>query len=252
MRLTQKIFSIVEPSPDSKHNTFWFDAFILTLIVLNVLFVVLQSDEGINEIFGSFFRPFEVFSVAVFSIEYIMRVWSCVEMEKYRHPFFGRIKWMLSPMALIDLLAVLPFYLPLVGVDLLFMRIFRLFRIFRLLKISRYLDATKIVRGVLLSKKEELYISLFIISVNLLVVSSLMYYVERDIQPQEFGSIPKSLWWAVNTLTTVGYGDVYPITTIGKILGSIVAILGIAVVALPTGILASGFSAEIGKHKNRS
>lgn len=107
------------------------------------------------------------------------------------------------------------------------------------------------IRNVIVNKKEELLISLFAISVLLLVVSSFMYFVEGDIQPQAFGSIPKSLWWGVITMTTVGYGDVYPVTTVGKILGSIVAILGVGIVALPTGLLASGFSDEIKKRKNK-
>ena len=158
---------------------------------------------------------------------------------------------MTSPMALIDLLAILPFYLPFAGIDLRFIRIFRLFRIFRLLKISRYINAAEMIRNVIVNKKEELLISLFAISVILLVVSSFMYFVEGDIQPQAFGSIPKSLWWGVITMTTVGYGDVYPVTTVGKILGSIVAILGVGIVALPTGLLASGFSDEIKKRKNK-
>ena len=158
---------------------------------------------------------------------------------------------MTSPMALIDLLAILPFYLPFAEIDLRFIRIFRLFRIFRLLKISRYINAAEMIRNVIVNKKEELLISLFAISVLLLVVSSFMYFVEGDIQPQAFGSIPKSLWWGVITMTTVGYGDVYPVTTVGKILGSIVAILGVGIVALPTGLLASGFSDEIKKRKNK-
>ena len=158
---------------------------------------------------------------------------------------------MTSPMALIDLLAILPFYLPFAGIDLRFIRIFRLFRIFRLLKISRYINAAEMIRNVIVNKKEELLISLFAISVILLVVSSFMYFVEGDIQPQAFGSIPKSLWWGVITMTTVGYGDVYPVTTVGKILGSIVAMLCVGIVALPTGLLASGFSDEIKKRKNK-
>ena len=147
----------------------------------------------INAKFNLFFWRFELFSVVVFTIEYVFRLWSCVEMTKYRNPITGRLRWMTSPMALIDLLAILPFYLPFVGIDLRFIRIFRLFRIFRLLKISRYVNAAEMIRNVILNKKEELLISLFIISVLLLVVSSLMYFVEGDIQPQAFGSISKSL-----------------------------------------------------------
>lgn len=251
MTLRQKVFSLVEPSPNMKHATFWFDAFILILILLNILAVILQSDAKINAKFYLFFSRFELFSVVVFTIEYVFRLWSCVEKTKYINPITGRLRWMTSPMALIDLLAILPFYLPFAGIDLRFIRIFRLFRIFRLLKISRYINAAEMIRNVIVNKKEELLISLFAISVLLLVVSSFMYFVEGDIQPQAFGSIPKSLWWGVITMTTVGYGDVYPVTTVGKILGSIVAILGVGIVALPTGLLASGFSDEIKKRKNK-
>ena len=146
-------------------------------------------------------------------------------------------------MALVDLLAVLPFYLPLLlPFDLRVLRILRLFRIFRLAKIGRYSESMKVLTKVMQNKREELLISLSTTAIMLVLISSLMYYVERDIQPEAFSSIPATMWWGIATMTTVGYGDVYPLTAVGRILGATVCLLGIGVFALPAGIIASGLS----------
>ncbi|MDN5212696.1 ion transporter [Fulvivirgaceae bacterium BMA12] len=248
--LKKRFYKIVYPSDSRKDPNFTFDVVIITLILLNVLAVIIESVPEINARFQRGFERFEIFSVVVFTLEYLIRLWTCTEMEAYKKPVTGRLKWSLTPMALIDLLAVLPFYLPFIGVDLRFIRIFRLFRIFRLLKIARYTSALYLIRKILVNKKEELFVTL-LFSVSLLIVfSTLMFYAERQAQPEVFTSIPKSMWWAVITLTSVGYGDIYPITTLGRILGGLIAISGIGLFALPTGILASGFSDEIAKRKN--
>jgi voltage-gated potassium channel len=188
--------------------------------------------------------------VIVFSIEYLLRLWTIVEKKGYDDPIKGRIRFVFSPMALIDLLAILPFYLPFLGIDLRFLRILRIFRIFRLLKMARYSSAFTMIKSVLKDKKEELLVTLLFIIIILVIISTLMFYIERDAQPEVFGSIPKSLWWGVVTLTTVGYGDIYPVTALGKILGGIITLLGVGLIALPSGILASGYTEQIQKSKN--
>lgn len=152
-------------------------------------------------------------------------------------------------MALVDLLAVLPFFLQFIGVDLRFVRAFRLMRLFRLAKAARYVTALHLFRAVARSKREELVLTTCVLALLLLVASSSMYFAEHGAQPEEFSSIPATMWWAVATLTTVGYGDVIPVTVFGRFLGSAVAILGIGLFALPTAILGSGFVEEIAKTK---
>lgn len=152
-------------------------------------------------------------------------------------------------MAIIDLLAILPFYLPFVGVDLRLLRMLRLLRIFRLFKIARYLKALNLMKRVFSKKKEELIIALIFTIFLLLIASTLMYYVENEVQPENFSSIPETMWWGIATLTTVGYGDIYPISGLGQILGGVIAIIGIGLFALPTGILAAGFSEELSQVK---
>jgi len=191
-----------------------------------------------------------VFSIAIFTIEYLLRLWTCTINNRFRDPLMGRIRFALTPLALVDLMAILPFYLPmLIPFDLRFIRAVRLFRLFRLFKIGRYSRSLRTIGNVLKSKKEDLFITVFTVFILLVVASSLMYFVENEAQPEAFSSIPTAMWWGVITLTTVGYGDIYPVTMAGKILGSIISILGIGIFALPTGILASGFAEEIQKRR---
>jgi voltage-gated potassium channel len=237
--LKTRIFSILEPGDeDSKY----FDPFIMGLIVLNVIAVVLETVDWINDRYALIFNAFNVFSVAVFTVEYLLRVWSCTEDPKFKDPVNGRLKFMITPLAIIDLLAFLPFYLPFALPELRFLRAFRLFRLFRVLKLARYSESLQTFMDVLKLKREELGLMLFAIIILLVVSSSLMYEVEHDAQPDAFSSIPAAMWWGVVTLATVGYGDMFPITPTGKLIGSVVVILGIGLFALPTGILAAGFS----------
>jgi voltage-gated potassium channel len=148
---------------------------------------------------------------------------------------------------LVDFLAILPYYLVILGVDLRVMRALRLFRIVRLLKIARYSSALQTLGRVLLKSKGELGMCFFAMVVLLILASSLMFYAERDVQPELFSSIPAAMWWGMATLTTVGYGDIYPLTPFGKLLGSFIAVLGVAMFALPAGILGAAFSGELHK-----
>ena len=199
---------------------------------------------------GIFFDWVEHFSIAAFTFEYVVRLWICTLREKYKSPVKGRIKYILSPFALIDLLAVLPFFIPYFNhLDLRFVRTLRLFRFLRVFKLGRYFHALNTLGRVIVSKKHELIVSLMIVLLLLFFSSVIMFYFENEAQPEAFSSIPKSLWWGVATLTTVGYGDIYPITAMGRFLGAIISILGIGVFALPTGILASGFAEQLHREK---
>ncbi len=237
--LKNRIFGILEPGDeDSKY----FDPFIMGLILLNVVAVILETVDWIHDRYALIFGAFNIFSIAVFTIEYLLRVWSCTEDPNFRDPVRGRLRFMVSPLAIIDLLAFLPFYLPLAFSDLRLMRVFRLFRLFRVLKLARYSESLQTFKDVLRLKREELGMMFFIIMILLVVSSSLMYQAEYKAQPDAFSSIPATMWWAVVTLATVGYGDMFPITPMGKFIGSIVVLLGIGLFALPTGVLAAGFS----------
>jgi voltage-gated potassium channel len=226
--------------------------FLMGLIFLNVLAVILETEESLFLRYKNYFHWFEVISVAIFSLEYLLRLWSWTENEKYKQPFWGRVKYTFTPMALIDLLAILPFYLPMfIPIDLRFLRALRLFRIFRLLKVSRYVKSLRTIKNVFIEKKEQLLITVFSVLILLVFSSSLMYFVEREAQPDKFTSIPAAMWWGMATLTTIGYGDMYPITTLGKFFGGFIAFLGIGLFALPAGILASGFAGEIQKKNQK-
>jgi voltage-gated potassium channel len=157
----------------------------------------------------------------------------------------------MSFMGLVDLVAILPFYLPFISGHFTFFRVIRLVRIFRLFKLVRYSAALASLEIVLKKRKEELFSTLFVLFLLLLCVSSLMYYAENSAQPEAFSSIPKAMWWGVATLTTVGYGDVYPITAIGRIMGAFVAVLGIGLFALPAGIIGASYLDEIESRKKK-
>lgn len=221
--------------PDKKPG---FTRFVLALIILNTLSVMLESVKSIQWKYGDYLYWFEVISVAVFTFEYIWRIAAEKKKLKFIFSFFG----------LIDLLAILPFFLPwIIAFDLRFLRILRLIRIFRIFKVARYSKSLRLVGDVLKDKKEALLLTLFISFLLLMVSSALMFEVEHQAQPEKFPDIFSSFWWAVATLTTIGYGDVYPVTTAGRFLSGIIALLGIGIVALPTGIISSGFIEHIKK-----
>jgi voltage-gated potassium channel len=248
-QLKVRISSLLNPAKEGDTWSRLTDGILITLITLNIVAVILETVSAIYERYACVFRLFERISVYVFTIEYALRLWSCTCESRYRHPVAGRLRYVFSFSALIDLLAFLPFYLPFISFDLRFLRILRLFRFLRIFKLSRYLNATKLLSNVFQSKKEELVLCLVITLSLIIVASSLMYFAENQAQPESFSSIPATMWWCVTTLTTVGYGDVYPVTVIGKFLTACIAILGIGMFALPAGILASGFSDEFKKRR---
>lgn len=252
-RLKARLYEILQVVSKNDPIGRKINVFIIGLITLNVIAVILETVEGFSSRYQSYFNVFEVISVVIFTIEYFLRIWVCTMNNLYRKPLSGRIRFILSPMVLVDLLAIMPFYLPFfVNFDLRSIRALRLLRFFRLFKIGRYTDSLKIMGNVIRSKREELVIMLLIVLILLVIASTLMYHLENQVQPEVFSSIPATMWWGVITFSTVGYGDIYPITLAGRILGGVIAILGIGMFALPAGILASGFSEEFTKSKERA
>jgi len=251
--IKKRIFEIIEKGRPGDRASRLFDLFLVILIVLNVAAIVLASVHSIDQALHHLFRAFEVFSVVVFSIEYGLRVWTASLKVPARSRAGSMLRYVITPMAIVDLLAVLPFYVPfLLPVDLRFLRILRLTRLLRLLKIQRYSESLQLIGKVLKEKKEELVVTIFVTFILIVFASTLMYYLESDVQPDEFPNIITAFWWAIATLTTIGYGDVYPVTGWGRLLSGIIAVLGIGLVALPTGILSSGFVEELSNRKKEA
>ena len=247
MTLRNKTFLFLEISTPEDRASYWFDMFMVVLILSNVAAIILETVDVISEAAGSFFYLFELFSVIIFTTEYILRVWSSVEEPsgRFSSPFLGRLRYILSPMAIIDLIAFLPFYLStFFGVDL---RILRLFRLLRLVKLTRYSPALNAVGATMVSQHRALTAAFLVMIMALLFSSSIMFVFENEVQPEKFSSIPTAMWWGMATLTTVGYGDVAPVTPMGQLFGIITMIIGIGMFALPTGIIATGFANEMEK-----
>ena len=226
------------------------DIGLILLISLNVLAVMLESVQAIKSAAPNLFFGFEVFSVAVFTVEYFARVWSAVDnpwRPDHQHPVAGRLRYMFTWMAIIDLVAIAPFYLGMfTGVDLRILRALRLLRIF---KLTRYSSAMTLLFQVFREEARTISAAMFVSMLLVFVASTLAYIFEHTVQPESFSSIPAAMYWAVITMTTVGYGDMVPITTVGKLLGAVIGVMGLGMVALPAGILASGFNNAL--HRRR-
>lgn len=253
LTLKQKIYYIFEGEHEDYQNvTKRFDTFMMLLIFLNVVTFTIETVDFIHQRFGNAFKIFENISIVIFTLEYLIRLWCITEDKRYRHPIWGRLRFMFTAVALIDLVAFLPAYLPFIFPvlhnDFRIVRAFRLFRLFRLLKLWRYSASIRLLVKIIMTKKEDLQVIFFTIFLLLIVAASLMFMIEKEQQPEKFSSIPQTMWWAVSTLTTVGYGDVYPETSLGKALGSFIALLGIGLFALPAGIISAGFMQEIDKN----
>ena len=247
IEVRKQIFDLLDAGERDNFAGRAVNTFLILLILGNVLAVIFESVASLRAQYAGAFQIFEMLSVAIFSVEYGLRLWSCVEDVTHRYPatMRGRLRYALSPMAVIDFLAIAPFYVSMLfAVDLRFLRVFRLLR---LLKITRYSPAIETLGRVLYNERRALVSALMFMLILLVFASSLMHMIERQAQPVAFGSIPEAMWWAVVTLTTVGYGDVAPITPLGKLLGGVVTLLGVGAFALPAGILASGFAQEIQK-----
>lgn len=246
-RLRLFVYNILQ---NDDHDTFFsrcVDYFLIFLIMTNVAAVIAESVDQWYYPYQTYFTWFENFSIVIFSIEYLLRLWSVAEAKPVNTTWRQRWQWLKSPSALIDLIAIAPAFLNFfVNIDLRFLRILRLFRI---LKLTRYFASLRILLVVINKEKGSFQAVVFILIIMIVTASSGIYLVENHAQPQEFESIPKAMWWAVVTLTTVGYGDVTPVTNAGKILGALITILGVGLAALPAGILATGLANELAQRR---
>lgn len=248
--LRVRVFEILRGTRDEDTLARVVNTAIVALILANVLAFILESVASLYARYGAFFDAFEVASVAVFTVEYLARLWAAPEDPQNTHPVTGRLVWMGTPLALVDLLAVLPFYLgALVPLDLRVLRVLRVLRIARVLKLARYSKALQAMGRVIRRKRSELVMTMFACALLLVLAASLMWLAEHEAQPTAFPDIPQALWWAVITLTTVGYGDVVPVTTAGRLIGALIAVIGIGFIALPAGLLASGFVEELNEEQ---
>ena len=221
------------------------------MILLNLLAVSLESVDSLSASYGTAFFAFEMVSVAIFGVEYALRIWSAAANEASKHssPAKRRLEYIFSFTGLIDLIAILPSLLPLFlgEIDLRWLRVLRLVR---LLKISHYSSALEDLIAAIRSEKSAFGAAMYLFFIALFASSSLMYVVEHKAQPENFSSIPTTMWWSLITLTTVGYGDVSPVTPVGKIVGAMTAMMGVCVVALLTGIVATAFSNQISRRQD--
>lgn len=250
MSLKTKIAALFDNEKGNAKGELILEKFISGLIILNAFIIILESYHEIQSEYAIYFKIFEIFSISIFTIEYIIRIWIADILYNTKNSFKGRLKYMVSFMGIIDLIAILPFFLPFViKIDLRILRLLRLFRLLRLLKLNRYFKSLRIISSVIKKTKSEIMVTIFLVLILLTLASTLMYHIEKEAQPDAFKNIGQALWWAIATLTTVGYGDIYPITGMGKFLSAIIALLGIGIVALPTGIISSAYIEEIRLHK---
>jgi len=241
----RRLFEIVEEASPGDRASVIFDWCLIGLILLNISAVVLETVPSIHAEYAAEFHWFEIVSVIVFTVEYVLRIWVAPEHPSLKRmgPLRARLRYSISFGALIDLAAVAPFYLSaLFGADL---RVLRVLRLLRFLKLMRYSSALMTMQRVIIDERRALLAALMIMAGLLIIASTAMYYAERHAQPEIFGSIPAAMWWGLSTLTTVGYGDMVPVTLAGKLVGGVVMLLGLGMFALPIGILATGFTQEV-------
>jgi voltage-gated potassium channel len=243
-----KVHVLLHPELGESKADKFINIFIITLIVLNVIAVMMETVDPLHKKYLYYFDLFDRISVYIFTAEYILRVWSCTHDSRYSHSIKGRLKYMFSFGAIIDLLAFLPFYLhAILGFDLRILRILRLLRFLRLFRLTAYTKSAQTIFNVFKFRFRELLLS-FVLVIFLIIIASCVLYFAEHLHPEnkeKFTSIPATIWWAVVTLTTTGYGDMYPMTTIGKILAGIIMLSGVAFFALPAGIITAGFLEEM-------
>ncbi|MEN6610544.1 MAG: ion transporter [Methanoregulaceae archaeon] len=248
----RRVYGILNERDAGNWKSSAFKYFMIAVIIANIIAVIIGTVPDIRTQDDLLIQYISRFAFCIFFIEYLLRAWVCPENPKYRTgPITGRLRYLASPLALIDLFVLIPFIAPpLIIQDLNRLRVSRAFQLFVLLKLIRYSDSLRIFTSVFNAKKRQLAMILFLVFFILVTSATLMYYAEHSAQPEKFSSIPATLWWSVETLTTVGYGDMVPVTYPGKMIASVVALLGIGLIALPAGILASGFYEEF-SHKEK-
>lgn len=240
-KIKKRIFEIIEKGEKGDTVSNIFDIFILVLICVNVLSVFVETFK-ISSRVRTILSDIELFSIIIFSIEFILRVWTAEFLYENLSPIKSKIKYIFSFMALIDLFAILPFYIPFViKVDLRVLRILRLFILSRIVKANRYTKSLQKVIDVIKDKSAELFSAILMLFILMLISSVLIYYIESPAQPDVYTNALSGLWWSIAIFTSVWLGDIYPITAAGKILCALMAVFGVAIIAVPTGIISSGF-----------
>lgn len=251
-KIKETVYHLIDGNRGTHKADAYVDMFISGLIVLNVVAIFLETYEEIRISYQSIFQVFEFFSVCVFLVEYILRIWTADLLYPQLSKVRARFKFVFSFYGLVDLCALLPFFIPLlIKVDLRIVRILRLLRLIRIFKLGRHSRSFKLFAEVIRETRFDLMLTLFATFVLLLLSATLMYFIENETQPEKFENIGEAMWWAVATLTTVGYGDIYPITAFGKILSGFIALLGIGVVALPTAIISSAIIEKMSDRKSK-
>lgn len=248
MNLRKRLFTHLSPEAWPNEGLSPVNKFIYTLIVFSALFAIVETEQSIYKLAPSVFSLVELFIVSVFAVEYLARLYAVGEMHRYQG-FQGRIRYIFSFWSIIDLLAILPFLLTFTSSNAFMLRLIRLLRLLRIARLGRYSHAMSAIIEAISIRRYELILSMAVAMLLLVFSSACLYVLEGDIQEESFGSIPRALWWSIATLTTVGYGDVTPITALGKLFAALTAMTGVGMIALPTGILASAFSDVLQQRK---
>ncbi len=242
----QRVFEIISGARRGDPASNIFALGIMILIFLSILHVVMDSYKPLHDLFRVYFEGFEIFTSVIFTAEYLLRLWTAdLLYPEAKHP---RLKYCCSMLAVIDFLAILPFFLYFISSSPRFVRVIRMLRlarILRVIKLARYFSAMRMIFRVIRKSATQLITSIVICFFVMLIAAIMMYDVEHDVQPEQFPDVMASLWWAMCTLTTVGYGDIYPITSGGRFLASVISLIGIGIIAIPTGIIAAGFNHAI-------
>lgn len=246
-----RVYRQLEPTAWPRKGLSPTNLLLAILIIIAVAGAVLETEPTIAGGRELLFRQLEVTVASIFLVEYAARVWTVVENPRFAAYRFPRLRYMVTPIALIDLAAILPAIFAFGGASSLVLRFFRVFRMIRLAKLGRTTRAWTAIREAIYERRYEFGLVLGLVSVTMLIASSLMYWAEADAQPDKFGSIPRALWWSIVTLTTVGYGDVYPVTTMGRVFAGVIAVTGVMLIAIPTGIFAASFSDGLQRYREQ-
>ena len=250
--LRLRVYRQLEPSAWPRPGLSPANLFLAVLILVSVAAAILETEPAIAAGRELLFREMELAVAAIFLVEYAARVWTAIENPRFANSRFPRLRYALTPIAIIDLAAIVPVFFAFGGASSLVLRFFRVFRMVRLAKLGRTSQAWSAIREAVYERRHEFGLVLGLVLIAMLVSSSLLYWAEADAQPDKFGSIPRALWWSIITLTTVGYGDVYPVTTLGRVFAAVIAMTGVMLIALPTGIFAASFSEGLERHRSRA
>ena len=235
--MKKKVFNIIQIGDKSNPLSRLFDIFIAGVICANIFVTFLQTFDELSFLFPAF-HVIEVITILIFCVEYILRIWTADYLYPDKSEFRSRLRFLISFDGIIDLLTILPFFF-LSG--MVIFRMLRVARIFHLFRLNARYDSFNVITTVLYEKRNQIISSVFIVLVLMLASSLCMYSVEHDSQPEVFRNAFSGIWWSMSTLLTVGYGDIYPITTLGRIMAICIAYLGVGAVAIPTGIISAGF-----------